>query len=146
MLLTCVHSPTSYSSSAEPHHSAEHQRFYTFNPTRSRGWLKENSSPPLSNSLIVLSFIKQGFCSNITCIIFREIQIFQLTQLSRIENVNCELLRGLAKEKLPGILEGGNVQAHGRGNTAQVQGQASRDPDTTQKEQRSAWSLSVVLN
>lgn len=95
---------------------------------------------------MVLSFIKQGFCSNITCIIFREIQIFQLTQLSRIENVNCELLRGLAKEKLPGILEGGNVQAHGRGNTAQVQGQASRDPDTTQKEQRSAWSLSVVLN
>lgn len=49
---------------------------------------------------MVLSSIKQGFCSNITCFIFRETQIFQLTQLSRIENVNCELLKGLAKEKL----------------------------------------------
>lgn len=87
---------------------------------------------------MVPSFIKKRFCSNSTCFTFRENQIFQLTQLSRIENVNCELLKGLAKEKLPGILEGGNVQAHGRGNTAQVQGQASRDPDTTQKEQRSA--------
>lgn len=26
--------------------------------------------------------------------------MLQLTKLSRIENVNCELLRGLAKEKL----------------------------------------------
>lgn len=31
-------------------------------------------------------------------------------------------------------------------NTAQVQGQAGRRPDTTQKEQRSEQSLSVVLN
>lgn len=88
----------------------------------------------------------KDFCSNIICCIFKEIQIFQLTKLSRIENVNCELLRGLAKEKLPGILERENVQAHGRGNTAQVQGQAGRRPDTTQKEQRSEQSLSVVLN
>lgn len=67
----------------------------------------------------------------------RNPNIFQLTELNRIENVNCEVLRDLAKEKLPGILERENVQAHGRGNTAQVQGQAGRGPDTTQKEQRS---------
>lgn len=86
---------------------------------------------------MMLSFIKEDFCSNITCFVFKETQIVQLTKLSGIENVNCELLRGLAKEKLPGILERENVQAHGRGNTAQVQSQAGRGPDTTQKEQRS---------
>lgn len=93
--------------------TAHTRRFYTFNPSKSQK-LTEKSQIPISDSLVLLSFVK-GFCSNIICCIFKEIQIFQLTELSRIENVNCELLRGLAKEKLPGILERENVQAHGRG-------------------------------
>lgn len=93
--------------------TAHSRRFYTFNPTKSQK-LTEKSKTPISDSLVLLSLVKH-FCANI-CFILKQIKIFQLTKLSRIENVNCELLRGLAKEKLPGILERENVQAHGRGN------------------------------
>lgn len=58
----------------------------------------------------------KDFLHIISCFVIEETQAFQLTRSNRIENVNCELLRGLAKENLPEILERKNVQAHGRGN------------------------------
>lgn len=85
--------------SAETHHTTAYtRRFYTFNPTESQKLTEGNSKIPISNSLALLSSIKED--SFKYYLIFKETQVFQLTKLSGIENVNCELLRGLTKEKL----------------------------------------------
>lgn len=64
---------------------------------RAKSWPKSPRYPYQILLCCCLSW--KHFCSNVICFIFKEIPIFQLTKLSRIENVNCELLRGLAKEK-----------------------------------------------
>lgn len=72
-----------------------------------------------------------------SCFVIKETQVFQLTKLNGVEHVNCELLQGLTKENLPGILERKKCASTWQRKTAQVQSQAGRGPDTTQKEQRS---------
>lgn len=142
----CTVPPVQVFFSRDSSYSTAHTgRFYTFGPTKSQKLIEEKSKIPISNSLTMLSFIKD-FCSNITCFIFIETQIFQLTKLSRIENVNCELLRDLAKKKTSRNLGKGKCASTWQRKYCTGTSQAGRGPDTTQKEQRSERTLSVVLN
>lgn len=87
----CVHSHQ-LKWSADWSHTITHNRSYTFNPTQSQKLTGKNSRYQI---LRMQSSVKD-FLLIISCFVIEETQTFQLTKLNRIENVNCELLRGFS--------------------------------------------------
>lgn len=90
--------------SAETHHTLSHtlEESTVSIQQRAKSWLQRNPRYPYQ--IILWSSLSKTTSIQILPGLFLKKPKYFNSQ-SGTENVNCELLRGLAKEKLPGILE-----------------------------------------